>query len=29
MTKYQQARRAAIIAQLCELSRNGWAGAKP
>ena len=29
MTKYQQARRSAIIAQLCELSRNSWRDAKP
>lgn len=29
MTKYQQARRSAIIAQLSELSRDGWRAAKP
>jgi hypothetical protein len=29
MTKKQQARRREIVAQLAELSRNGWASAQP
>jgi hypothetical protein len=29
LTKKQRARRSAIIAELCRLSRNGWANALP
>jgi hypothetical protein len=29
MTRKQRARRSAIIAELCRLSRNGWRDAKP
>lgn len=29
MTKAQRKRRSAIITELCALSRNGWAAARP